>query len=188
MRRASTSGSAAATAPARLYVRREVLDRLWPVEPRGLDSVPPVFVPTDADGTTDVPAALHKLGNTMPYAWPALRGVEAALEFHQQVGRSKIEARIRELAIYTRLRLQQLTGIQLLTPARPGLWAGIVTFRVPGKSAPDLATAIERSHRVHVRAVRWPNDADGALRVSLHVFSTHDDVEKLIQGLQLALR
>lgn len=171
-----------------LYVRREVLDRLWPVEPRGLDSVPPMFFPTDADGTADVPAALHKLGNTVPYAWPALRGVEAALEFHQQVGRSKIEARIRELAIYTRLRLQQLTGIQLLTPARPGLWAGIVTFRVPGKSAPDLATAIERSHRVHVRAVRWPNDANGALRVSLHVFSTHDDIEKLIQGLQFALR
>ena len=67
------------------------------------------------------------------YAWPALRGVEAALEFQQQVGRSKIEARIRELAIYARLRLQQLPGIELLTPARPGLWAGILTFRVPGK-------------------------------------------------------
>jgi selenocysteine lyase/cysteine desulfurase len=36
--------------------------------------------------------------------------------------------------------------------------------------------------------VRWPNDADGALRLSLHVFSTHDDVEKLVQGLQQALR
>ena len=93
-----------------LYVRREMLDRLWPVEPRGLDSVPPVFTPTDADGNTDVPAALHKLGNIVPYAWPALRGVEAALEFQQQVGRSKIEARIRELAIYARLRLQQLHG------------------------------------------------------------------------------
>ncbi len=171
-----------------LYVRREMLDRLWPVEPRGLDSVPPVFTPTDADGTADVPAALHKLGNIVPYAWPALRGVEAALEFQQQVGRGKIESRIRELAIYARLRLQQLQGIELLTPARPGLWAGILTFRVPGKSAPDLAAAVARTHRVHVRALRWPNDPGGALRLSLHVFSTHDDVEKLIQALQQALR
>jgi isopenicillin-N epimerase len=171
-----------------LYVRREVLDRLWPVEPRGLDSVPPVFVPTDADGHADVPAALHKLGNIVPYAWPALRGVEAALEFHQQVGRSKIEARIRELAIYARLRLQQLPGIELLTPARPGLWAGILTFRVAGKSAEALAEAVARSHRAYVRVLRWPNDANGALRLSLHVFCTHDDVEKLVQGLQLALR
>jgi selenocysteine lyase/cysteine desulfurase len=171
-----------------LYVRREILDRLWPTEPRGIDSVPPVFTPTDADGNTDVPAALHKLGNIVPYSWPALRGVEAALEFQQQVGRSKIEARVRELAIYARLRLQQLSGLELLTPARPGLWAGILTFRARGKMATDIAAAVERSHRVHVRAIRWPNSADGALRLSLHVFNTHDDVEKLVQGLQLALR
>jgi selenocysteine lyase/cysteine desulfurase len=171
-----------------LYVRREVLDKLWPVEPRGLDSVPPVFMPTDADGNADVPAALHKLGNIVPHAWPALRGVEAALEFQQTVGRSKIEARIRELAIYARLRLQQVTGIEMLTPARPGLWAGILTFRAPGKQAIDLAAAIERSHRAHVRVVRFPNDAGGALRLSPHIFSTHDDIEKFVQGLQLSLR
>jgi selenocysteine lyase/cysteine desulfurase len=171
-----------------LYVRREMLDRLWPIEPRGLDTVPPVFTPIDADGNTGVPAALHKLGNIVPYSWPALRGVEAAMEFQQQVGRSKIEARVRELAIYARLRLQQVSGIELLTPARPGLWAAILTFRVSGKTATDIAAAVERTHRVHVRAIRWPNSAGGALRLSLHVFSTHDDVEKLIQGLQLALR
>ena len=171
-----------------LYVRREVLDRLWPAEPRGLDSAPPVFTPTDADGNINVPAALHKLGSIVPYSWPALRGVEAAMEFQQQVGRSKIEARIRELAIYARLRLQQLTGVELLTPARPGLWAGILTFRVPGKTAADIAAAVERTHRVHVRAIRWPKSSEGALRLSLHVFSTHDDVEKLVQGLQQALR
>ena len=171
-----------------LYVRREVLDKLWPVEPRGLDSVPPLFAPTDVEGNADVPAALHKLGNIVPYAWPALRGVEAALEFQQTVGRSKIEARIRELAIYARLRLQQLTGIEMLTPARPGLWAGILTVRAPGKQAIDLAAAIERSHRAHVRAVRSPSDADGALRLSPNIYTTHDDIEKLVQGLQLALR
>ncbi len=171
-----------------LYVRREMLDRLWPVEPRGLDSVPPVFSPTDSPGNAGVPAALHKLGNIVPYAWPALRGVEAALEFQQQVGRAKIEARVRELAIYARLRLQQVPGTELLTPARPGLWAGILTFRVPGKSAPDLASTVARTHRVHIRAVQRPNDAEGALRLSLHVFNTHDDVEKLVQALQQALR
>jgi isopenicillin-N epimerase len=171
-----------------LYVRREILDRVWPAEPRGLDSVPPVFTPTDADGNTNVPAALHKLGNIVPYSWPALRGVEAAMEFQQQVGRSKIEARIRELAIYARLRLQQVSGLELLTPARPGLWAGILTFRAPGKTATDIAAAVERTHRVHVRAIRWPSSAEGAMRLSLHVFNTHDDVEKMIQGLQQALR
>jgi isopenicillin-N epimerase len=171
-----------------LFVRREMLDRLWPLQPRGLDSSPPLFTPTKAAGHDDVPAALHKLGNIVPHAWPALRGVEAALEFQQQVTRSKIEARIRELAIYARLRLQQLQGIELVTPARPGLWAGILTLRAPGRPAAELAAAVARTHRVHVRDLQWPGSADGALRLSLHVFNSHDDVEKLVQGLQQALR
>jgi selenocysteine lyase/cysteine desulfurase len=76
----------------------------------------------------------------------------------------------------------------MLTPARPGLWAGILTLRAPGKQAIDLAAAIERSHRAHVRAVRWPGNSDGALRLSPNIYTTHDDIEKLVQGLQLALR
>jgi isopenicillin-N epimerase len=161
---------------------------LWPVAPRGIDASPPVVTPTESVGHSNVPAALHKLGNIVPLAWPALRGVEAALEFHQQVVRSKIEARVRELAIYTRLRLQQLPAIDLLTPARPGLWAGILTFRFPGRAATELAAALLRSHRVHTRPLQWAESAHGALRASLHIFNTHDDVEKLMMGLQQALR
>ena len=86
-----------------LSVRRAMLDRLWPMEPRGLDASPPIFVPTQSAGHEDAPAAIHKLGNVVPKLWAALRGAESALEFQQQVGRSKIEARIRELAIYARL-------------------------------------------------------------------------------------
>ena len=66
MRPASTSGSAAVTASGMLYVRREMLDRLWPVEPRGIDASPPVITPTQSDGHVGVPAALHKLGNIVP--------------------------------------------------------------------------------------------------------------------------
>lgn len=170
-----------------LYVRREMLDRVWPLQPRGIDASPPVVTPTQAAGQDAAPAALHKLGNVVPHLWPALRGAEAALEFHDQVRRTRIEARIRELAIYARMRLQQLAGIELLTPGRPGLWAGIVTFRTPGKRAADIAEALARNNRIFVRALEWPDAAGGevgALRLSLHVFNSHDDVEQLLQALQ----
>ncbi len=171
-----------------LYVRREMLDRLWPIEPRGLDASPPIFVPTQSIGHEDVPAALHKLGNSVPTLWPALRGVESALEFQQQIGRSKIEARIRELAIYARLRLQQLSNAELLTPARPGLWAGILTLRSSKHSGADLASSLAKGHRVFVRGLEWPGSELGAVRISLHIFNSHDEVEKLLQGLDRALK
>lgn len=171
-----------------LYVRREALDRIWPVEPRGWDASPPVIMPTQSYGHENTPAALHKLGNYVPHLWPALRGGESALELHQQIGRARMEARVRELAIYTRLRLQQLPGVELLTPGRPGLWAGILTLRSAKHTGTELATALAKGHRVFVRALQWPGNEQGALRVSLHVFNTHDEVEKLLQGLERALK
>jgi selenocysteine lyase/cysteine desulfurase len=102
--------------------------------------------------------------------------------------RNRIEARMRELAIYARLRLQQLPGVELLTPGRPGLWAGILSFHVPGRLASDIALGLVRGHRVYVRDLQWPGKAEGAVRVSVHAFNTHDEVDKLFQGLQQVLR
>lgn len=170
-----------------LYVRREMLDRLWPLTPRGIDAYPPVVTPTQSAGQNDIPAALHKLGNVVPQLWPSLKGSEVALDFHQQVRRDRIQIRVRELAIYARLRLQQIAGIQLPTPTLPGLWGGILTFRLPGRAANEVAATLARVNRVYVASLNWPtsgpDSSDGALRLSLHVFNTHEEIEKLMQGL-----
>jgi selenocysteine lyase/cysteine desulfurase len=171
-----------------LHVRREMLDRVWPSQPRGIDASPPVLTPTQSSGHVGVPAALHKFGNIVPLAWAPLRGAEVALEFQQQVLRSRIEARIRELAIYARLRVQQLPGVDLLTPGRPGLWGGILAFHVPGRLASDITLGLVRGHRIFAREMQWPGKSEGAVRVSLHAFNTHDEVDKLFQGLQQVLK
>lgn len=171
-----------------LYVRREMLDRVWPTQPRGIDASPPVLTPTQSIGHTGVPAALHKLGNIVPLAWAPLRGAEVALEFQQQVLRSRIEARIRELAIYARLRLQQLPGVDLLTPNGPGLWGGILAFHVPGRMAADITVGLVKGHRVFAREMQWPGKSEGAVRISLHAFNTHDEVDRMFQGLQQVLK
>jgi isopenicillin-N epimerase len=171
-----------------LYVRREMLDRVWPSQPRGIDASPPVITPTQSSGNTGVPAALHKFGNIVPLAWAPLRGAEVALEFQQQVLRNRIEARIRELAIYARLRLQQLPGVELLTPGRPGLWGGILAFHVPGRMAADITLGLVRGHRIFAREMQWPGKSEGAVRISLHAFNTHDEVDKLFAGLQQVLK
>jgi selenocysteine lyase/cysteine desulfurase len=112
-----------------------------------------------------------------------LRGSESALDFHDQVNRTRIEARMRELVLYARMRLQQLSGIQFITPPTPGLWAGILTFVLPGRVAADVAGALARINRVHIKVVNGVGDASGALRLSLHIFNSHDEIERLMQGL-----
>jgi len=178
-----------------LYVRRDRLDRLWPLEPRGIDASPPLATPTQAAGQSAVTPALHKLGNVVPQLWPALMGGEAALAFHDQIGRVRIEARVRELVLYARMSLQQLPGIEWLTPNAPGLWGGILTFRLPGRISANVVAALAGVNRVYFTALDWPNAAPnpapgagpdrGALRLSLHIFNSYDDVDRLVQGLKL---
>lgn len=171
-----------------LYVRREMLDRVWPLLPQGIDAAPPVITPTQSPGQSDIPAALHKLGNVVPQLWPALKGTESALDFHQQVRRDRIEARVRELVIYARLRLQQLASVELPTSVQLGSWGGILTFRLPGHAANEVAATLARVNRVYISSLNWPNTGEGALRLSLHVFNTHDEIERLMQGLIEVMR
>jgi len=170
-----------------LYIRREMIDRLWPVSPRGLDASPAIAFPSAALGNDGVGSALHKFGNVVPKLWPALRGAEAAMDLQQHVNRARIEARIRELAIYARLRLQQLPGIELLTPSAPGLWAGLLTMRFASRSAAELGAALARNQRVFVGVLSWPGSEQGALRASFNVFNTHEEIERLFEGLRQQL-
>lgn len=158
-----------------LYVRGEALERLWPIEPR-LDGWQP-----------GLPAALQKLGNRVPYAWPALRGTETALDLHARINRARIEARVRELAIYARLRLEQFSTLELVTPAAPGQWAGILTARVPGREIADVLEVLRRVHRVRIGSAPLPGSDERALRISLNIFNSHDDIEQLINALRVVI-
>jgi isopenicillin-N epimerase len=164
-----------------LYVRPEVLEQLEPLEPHRI-------LMTDETARTDgteVPRTTARLSAALPHAWPAFVGTEAAVDFHAAVRRDRIEARVRELAIYARLRLAQLKQVEVLTPNAPGTWGGIVTFRSERVAAPELAERLRLQSRVVVAPVAWGIGQSG-VRVSLHVFNTHDEIERLIQALQRA--
>jgi isopenicillin-N epimerase len=162
-----------------LYVRRDALERVHPLEADGSET----FDEPD-DPRRDWPAAMRRYGHAYRYFGPLFQPIESLLAFQNQIGRERIEARIRELAIYARLRLQSLSGIELVTPAAPGLWAGILSMRVAAPTAVQLAAALADQDRVVVGVTRDPAGGNGLLRVSTHIYNTHDEIERLVRGLQ----
>jgi selenocysteine lyase/cysteine desulfurase len=104
------------------------------------------------------------------------------------VGRPRIEARLRELQTYARLRLQSIEGLQLLTPVQPGMWLQILSARSARRNAKDLADWLRNNDKVIVSHANATQDGMNVLRVSLHVYNSHDEIERLTQGLQRALR
>ena len=181
-----------------LYVRKEMLNRLWPHAADSNAGWNPISrfgqAMFDAgEGFDDVqraawPTTLQKLGGSVRFLGPRLRALQSALDFRDQMGADRIEARIRELAIYARLRLQPLSGVEILTPAMPGLWAGILAFRPREGSAKALAERLTRTDRIVVASVTHPagsqTPAFESVRASFHIYNSHDDVERLVRGVQ----
>jgi selenocysteine lyase/cysteine desulfurase len=133
------------------------------------------------------PAAMRKFGCNLRFLGPKLKALESTLDFREQLGADRIEARIRELAIYARLRLQQIADLEILTPASPGMWAGVLSLKPRRVSAADLCLRLKRSNRIFTSAINHPPSVTApefsALRVSLHIYNSHDDVERLIRAL-----
>jgi len=175
-----------------LYVRRELLSSLAPVNVDGNIgwSVNNRFEQAaidDEEQRAAWPATLAKFGCNVRFVGPQLKALQSTLDFREQLGVDRIEARIRELAIYARLRLQPLSDYEVLTPATPGMWAGILSIRPRKTSAQEVVQRMRRGNRIVASAIQhptWSRDAEfSAVRVCLHIYNSHDDVERLVRAL-----
>ena len=157
-----------------LYIRREVQDR-----------VQPVFLYSGyggysaSSGTRDVAGIL---------------GHGVAMEFHNLLGRDRVEARCRELSARLRGHLKRIPRVRILTPAQPELCGGILTFSVDGLSAGLLARRLLEEHDMAVKVAQGtyafvPDpDVEGesynALRVSTHIYNGEADVDRLAAAVE----
>jgi selenocysteine lyase/cysteine desulfurase len=118
---------------------------------------------------------------------PLALSVLPAIGFQQEVGIERISARIRELAWYLRLELQRLKGVQVLTPAHPSLWAGIVSFRVPGMEGESLARQLDERERIAVSFLKQAGAIE-LMRAGPHIYNDFSDLDRLSGALRRALR
>jgi selenocysteine lyase/cysteine desulfurase len=171
-----------------LYVRADTRARIWPLtveRPTGWEvadrfgvSPPPLTAPADS-----WPVAQAKFGHASRVLAASLEGSSIAIELQQAVNRTRIGARQRELAIYLRLQLSTLPGTAVLTPAQPALWCGILAFRVANRDHATLVQALAREERIVVRHVQHSTAFD-AIRVSLHAYNDHAEIDRLVNALR----
>jgi len=134
------------------------------------------------------PAALRKFSYEIPHTAPLLHAVAPAIALQQEIGQQRVAARIRELAWYLRMDLQRIAGVRVLTPAHPELWAGIVSFQVPGIEQGELVAALAAQERIIVRRVQHGGIGFDCIRASPHVYNDHSDLDRFIAALRRRVR
>ncbi len=147
-----------------LYVRRDVQARVWPT--------------LASSQWNNYKEGMFRLQQYGTLNQSLLRGLEAAVDFMDRIGRDRIEERVRQLGGYLRTGLARIPGVSVVTPVHPDLSAGITTWGVGGTTGRRLQDELWERRRIRVRAA-----GDAAVRQSCHIYNS---VAELDQTLEVA--
>ena len=157
-----------------LYVRKEVQDRVRPVFMySGYGSY------SASSGTRNVPQIL---------------GHGVAMDFHNTIGRDRIEERCRQLSNHVRKRAEEISSLKLLTPADRELSSGIASYSVDGPRNGEIVGQLSKERNIALKPAQGtyadgPNAADmrmnhNAIRISTHIFNDESDVDRAMDALK----
>lgn len=105
-----------------------------------------------------------------------LKGYEAALDFHNQLGHERVIARIKQLGDYLRSEIQKIKGTTILSSTHPEMCAGITTWRVDGVSGEAMMDRFWNSRKIRVRSMGGNN----GVRQSTHIYNNEAEIDSLL--------
>jgi len=152
-----------------LYVRKERVGDLWPlmIGDGWEEEVKGNARKFEAQGQRD-DARVAVLGKT--------------IEFHNAIGKERIEARIRALATAMKNEVQKkISAAKLVTPIESELSGGIVVLAVPGMEKMDSNTVLETLYQKYNIAC---NVLPLGIRLSPHIYNTMKEVEWVVAALR----
>jgi selenocysteine lyase/cysteine desulfurase len=115
-----------------------------------------------------------------------ITGLAEAVRLQEHLGRDRIAAHGRELAALVAEELRGVAGLAVLTPAQAEMCGSIVTLRHARADADKLFGYLVKTHGLRCRPVT--EQGLNAVRVSFHVFNSHDHALRVIAALRAAAR
>jgi cysteine desulfurase/selenocysteine lyase len=121
-------------------------------------------------------------------------GLGAAVDYLDGLGMVAVRRHEAELVTRLMTRLAASPGLTLYGPPADEARAGVVSFAVDGVHPHDVATILDR-HNVAIRAghhccqpLMARLNVAATCRASLYVYSTEEDVDRLLAGLAAVRR
>jgi selenocysteine lyase/cysteine desulfurase len=141
-----------------VYIRKEIQDR-----------VNPVFL-ASGNASYSASSGTRNVANFI--------GLGEALLWHEVIDRKKIESRVLALSAYCRALLAELKGVEIISPSDKSLMSAMTSVRLLKAKNRDIYVAMKKKNIV-IKVLPKYN----ALRFSMHMFTTRDDIKKLVEQL-----
>lgn len=159
-----------------LYCRAELRDRLrlhqfgWAMREAPYDF--------EGDAWTAAPSARRFEAGT-----PNMLGIhalDASLGLFEEIGIKVVEERLAANLAFLEVRLREIPGTELVTPADPKRRVGILTFRHPGMAAPELHRRLMQQGLVCAARA-------GGIRLAPHFYTPQAVLETAISRIRATL-
>ncbi|CCH00442.1 aminotransferase class V [Fibrella aestuarina BUZ 2] len=149
-----------------LYVKKAHISKLWP---------------TFADfGFAD--DDIRKLNHTGTHPVHTDLTIMDAINFHEQIGGERKEARLRYLQQYWTSRVRNVPGIRVHTPAQPERACGIANVGIARLSPAALAKTLLDRYRIWTVAI--DNDAVQGVRITPCLYTSPAELNSLVSALK----
>lgn len=111
---------------------------------------------------------------------PIIIGFGDVLDWHMTIGTKRSEKRCMELSAYCYDELSKIAGINVISSKNPELGSAIVSFSLPETSDNGELFRTMRDKGITIKRLPQYN----AIRISNHIFTTNDDVDKMVALLK----
>jgi selenocysteine lyase/cysteine desulfurase len=154
-----------------LYIRQERITEIWP-------SVVGVGWGAKVETAARGARKFETLGQRDDAAVSAMG---TTVDFHNLIGRDRVEARIRELAAALKEGVSKIPGAGLRTSAKPVLSAGVCVVGFEGKDPRKIYEALYAKHGV-------AGAATGGLRLCPHIYNTPEEIDRTVSALHQVIK
>jgi selenocysteine lyase/cysteine desulfurase len=113
---------------------------------------------------------------------PRVVALEAAIDFIQMIGMTKVEARMRALSLRAKQGLAGISQVQLKTNLEPELSGGVVKFRYRNRPTQQAYNELWTRHRLAL-AITASGDAEG-LRISPQIYNSFDEIDRALEAIR----
>ncbi len=155
-----------------LYLAERWRTELWPTLASG--------------GWDDLDIGAQRLNHMGTFDESRLAGLLAAVEFQRALGADRIEARVRWLRQRLRASLEQIPGLELVTPADEALSSAMLSFHIEGVDSLALQAHLSRTAKVRTRVI---SEYDfGWMRLSTHIYNAPAELDRVAEMLDEVAR
>ena len=153
-----------------LYVRREKIPDLWPLQAAG----------------PHLDANIRKYEEIGTHPAAGYLAIAEALTFHQAIGARRKEERLRYLRDSWAAPLVQIPGVVLHTSLDPEFSCGFANVEIEGIEPGALTSWLFREYRIIVTPIVHPEFK--GIRVSSSVYTTQEELARFVDAMERAAR